>query len=342
MKINIKTITIIGAFVALSASVEAKTTNWNGYNSSDWNLASNWTNGLPGNSDTINIPSAAGQGYVHPIVTSSSLYTATINCSGILTIRGADLSGYMWDIVGGMYSRLVIENGVTFNNNVGTYYTGNNYGREAYLTVKEGASAIFKEIVFADISYINVENASTLIALDVFKLDARSETRISGGSSILTAQSSHHNRTTDINGKLILNDGIFATGKIGDNSSTAINIAATGTLELILSTSSVSKLINYYGSIVIADGATLTLDFDDISSIVGGESFDIFDATTIIGTFTTVNTAELAEGLAWDFSQLYTSGIVSVVSDIVIPEPSTYALIFGALALTFVVYRRKK
>jgi len=342
MKINIlKAMSIIGAFVILSASLEAKTTNW-WSNGSDWNLASNWTNGLPVNGDIVNV-SSGGTGHRDPIMTSSSLYNANINLNVSLTIRGANLSSYAWDINLGYSGSLIIENGTTFNNDAGTISSVYAYGRSTKLTVREGACAIFKDIEFSDISEIKIENASTLIIQDVFSLytGLKSKTIISGGSSILTAQSTSLNRTTNIDGILTLDNGIFAAGKIGDTTQSIINIAATATLEFYLSTSSTNKIINNYGSIDIADGATLSLDFDDVSSIVGGESFDIFDATTITGTFTDINLATLAAGLGWDLSQLYTNGIVSIAGSI-IPEPSTYAIIFGTFALAFAIYRRRK
>ena len=49
------------------------------------------------------------------------------------------------------------------------------------------------------------------------------------------------------------------------------------------------------------------------------------------------------EGGAWmlqgDYQDYYVDSITGLIT---IPEPSTYAVIFGAIVLGFVVYRRRK
>jgi hypothetical protein len=44
-----------------------------------------------------------------------------------------------------------------------------------------------------------------------------------------------------------------------------------------------------------------------------GNAFDLFDWATISGTFAALNLPALAAGLTWDTSQLYTTGVLSVV-----------------------------
>src|SRR5207253_540424 len=45
-----------------------------------------------------------------------------------------------------------------------------------------------------------------------------------------------------------------------------------------------------------------------------GNSFDVFDWNALAGTFATLQLPALSSGLSWNTSQLYTSGVLSVVS----------------------------
>jgi fibronectin-binding autotransporter adhesin len=76
-----------------------------------------------------------------------------------------------------------------------------------------------------------------------------------------------------------------------------------------------------------------------------GNSFQIYrnDGGSIVGTFSAFDfsSAVLQSGLAWDTSNLYTTGFLGVVA--VVPEPATYAAIFGAVALVgAAVVRRRR
>jgi hypothetical protein len=47
-------------------------------------------------------------------------------------------------------------------------------------------------------------------------------------------------------------------------------------------------------------------------------------------------------GLEWDTSDLYTSGTLAIAAASAIPEPATYAAIFGAVALSLAIRRRRE
>ena len=68
-----------------------------------------------------------------------------------------------------------------------------------------------------------------------------------------------------------------------------------------------------------------------------GTSFDLFDWGSASGVFAGINLPALVNGLTWDTSQLYTSGVITAI-----PEPSTYAAILGALVLVVAVIRRRR
>lgn len=79
----------------------------------------------------------------------------------------------------------------------------------------------------------------------------------------------------------------------------------------------------------------LTLVLDGAFTPEEGDSFDLFDFSFLSGAFDTVALPTLAPGLAWDTSQLYLTGVVSVV-----PEPGTVAL-FAIGGLAMLVRRRR-
>jgi hypothetical protein len=56
----------------------------------------------------------------------------------------------------------------------------------------------------------------------------------------------------------------------------------------------------------------LAVVFDDFSPLAG-ESFDILDWGSLSGTFSSISLPALSDGLAWDQSQLYVTGVLSVV-----------------------------
>ena len=86
---------------------------------------------------------------------------------------------------------------------------------------------------------------------------------------------------------------------------------------------------------------------------VKGESASV-DLNSIFGSSTTVVLAALKDGKEFSVSDSHsewnldsvtfgTDGNVSfVIGSQVVPEPATYAAIFGALALAFAAYRRRK
>lgn len=97
----------------------------------------------------------------------------------------------------------------------------------------------------------------------------------------------------------------------------------------------------------IALGGTLKIvDSTDLATeLTLGSSWQLIDWTNVIvngqkytGAFTTFDVPVLAEGLAWDYSQLYTTGYVSIT---VVPEPGRVMLLAGGLAALLMRRRRR-
>ena len=91
--------------------------------------------------------------------------------------------------------------------------------------------------------------------------------------------------------------------------------------------SSTSTLIMELGGIATGSGhdqiqssGSLALDGTLAGSLIngfapsGGQSFNLFDWTIVSGTFAYISLPTLAGGLAWNTSQLYTTGVLIVAS----------------------------
>jgi hypothetical protein len=91
------------------------------------------------------------------------------------------------------------------------------------------------------------------------------------------------------------------------------------------------------GSVNITGATTVNFNFGSYTGGTAGDTFDFSNGsfgTAQIGTLPT-----LSAGLTWNTSSFLSSGVLSVVS--AVPEPSTYAALFGAAALGFAIRRKR-
>ena len=130
---------------------------------------------------------------------------------------------------------------------------------------------------------------------------------------------------------IVVADG--ATLALGDNSNIilygcTITVEEGGSLELGTNTTITVNLEEDFTGvtnlITVAEGATLTQN---------GESVTLASLTD---TITVTYKGETLDNSQWSFDE-ETGKLTAAV-----PEPSTYAMIFGAIALGFVAYRRRK
>ena len=112
--------------------------------------------------------------------------------------------------------------------------------------------------------------------------------------------------------------------------------------------------VNFAGGLALVDGTTMTVDLGEnkmtVNSLTGENvGIDFLSATDIVDGFLVENITEDAikaikvtmNGLdaIVDYKEYGSTGYYINVQ---IPEPSTYAMILGALAIAFVAYRRRK
>lgn len=140
-------------------------------------------------------------------------------------------------------------------------------------------------------------------------------------------------------GNLVVNDsGSFAPGDGGIES---INITGNLTLD----SGSISNFeINPAGNASDVAIATAQIAFGgtlNVSNIGGaliaGNLFNLFDWGSTSGAFTTVNLPSLGAGLAWDQSNLYSNGEITVVA---VPEPNA-AMLIGGIGMLALCRRRR-
>lgn len=116
--------------------------------------------------------------------------------------------------------------------------------------------------------------------------------------------------------------------------------AASGTLN---TPGGSNDLIVFSGGAVTLSGVTLTIHSAlpvTSGTWVAGSTWNLIDWSSVSGTFSSVTgLPDLSSlGLAWDWSQLYSSGTLSVVA--AAPEPSRALLAMVGLALLLLCRRR--
>jgi hypothetical protein len=96
------------------------------------------------------------------------------------------------------------------------------------------------------------------------------------------------------------------------------------------------------GSGTLTLGGTLELvSYNNYAGAEGDEFrlFDLVSGATVTGEFEGgINGFALGEGLAWDYTALYTNGVVSIVAGAV-PEPAAWAALAGLAILVLAALR---
>jgi hypothetical protein len=90
------------------------------------------------------------------------------------------------------------------------------------------------------------------------------------------------------------------------------------------------------------DGA-LKLDSWNGFVAQAGQRFDLLDWGSVSGSFSSIDASglTLAAGTALDTSQLYTSGVISIIATQAVPEPQPWALMLAGLGIFGATRRRR-
>jgi hypothetical protein len=223
----------------------------------------------------------------------SASTTGTLNANGDVTVNGGLLqvfSGSLFNLAAG--KTLHIQNGGTayfesFNINGSNIdfvtgsltYAGN-------LLVGTG-SPLGADLVLASKLQLTLTGTTSVDASHLLSID--------GGSL--------HTGSIVNNGMLVFYTGTFATGTATLNANSELDVDLGGTTRNTKYCALVAS-----GSVSLAGALVVTLNFVPVA----GNSFDILDWGSVTGTFSSIQLPTLRGGLAWNTSQLYLTGVISV------------------------------
>jgi autotransporter-associated beta strand protein len=167
----------------------------------------------------------------------------------------------------------------------------------------------------------------------------------SGGTLDVSGLSSNYTLSQVVTGNGTINTGsntLLLTGVISPGVSGPGTISVNGSLSLSGNTNLgiYGSTAGEYDQFAVAIGTlTLggTLNISTNYPAAYGDTVQLFNATTITGSFPTINGVFLSPYRWWDVSQLGVNGTITVV-----PESAVGSLAFGGLVLLLAARRRRK
>jgi autotransporter-associated beta strand protein len=192
---------------------------------------------------------------------------------------------------------------------------------------------------------VNTYTGDTLISAGAIKIDNTTGSAF-GTGNVTIGTAGTLTGAGSFTGSLT-NDGLYAPGNSPTLSTlSSFTQSSTGTLQMEiagLTRGTGYDALNVTGALTFGGALELTfIEGFSGSSLTTGATFNLFDWGSATGTFSSLNLPDLAAyGLAWDISDLYTTGELSVTTSAV-PEPSTYALALAAVALCATAIRQRK
>ena len=288
--------------------------------------------------------------------------------SGSLTVSGgtADLGGAtITNALGALTGGGAVNNG-TITNNSGTYDVQNG----TVGAVLAGSNGLTKSTASTvTLNSANTYSGNTVISSGTLALGSSGSvasatiqnnatfnvSAVTGGFSVASGQTLKGTGTV-IGGTTIASGGTLAPGNspgvmtfndaLTLSGTTAMEANGTGRGTSYDGIDTGTGLLTYGGTMTVTFGSTFLTGGEsfDLFSIGAGGSSGSFSSVSIAGSYIAglTNTAGVWTGSAggYDFTFTQSTGDLVVLAT-AIPEPSTYAAIFGALALAGVVCRRR-
>ena len=133
--------------------------------------------------------------------------------------------------------------------------------------------------------------------------------------------------TGNVVGSTTVNGTLAPGNSIGTlNFSSTLTLGGTSAFEISKSGFTLaSDLAAVSGALTLGGTLNVTVSGDALAM---GDTFDLFNAPTFSGTFTTLNLPALDIGLEWDATNLGTDGTLTVV-----PEPGSAVLLLAGLGM---------
>jgi len=213
-----------------------------------------------------------------------------------------------------------------------------------------GIGARNLDLELNELSALYSDGAMNIRSLDMYNQCRFIAPSVSTLETLSIRGNSYAKFTANGVGHLEVRDSIWVTtGKSMVDSAYIRNV----TIEFIMNSATDGV---YASDKITIDGGEVYLNYnltnEFIESIMAGDGyFDIFRSNTIVGSIQILNTPSFRSSVA-DTNGTYSWTVTDIsggygvdfrVSDFVlIPEPSTYAAIFGFIALVWVAYKRRK
>jgi hypothetical protein len=220
-----------------------------------------------------------------------------------------------------------------------------------------GSSAVYADLTSTASSKIILSGTSNTTFYGALDVQAGAELRVSQGS-VATFFGLVHQRTGSSftgTGASLYEGGLsvgaspgFGTNAgnvtFGDTNVYLAEIGGTTACTLDCGSNDAIKNSSFDKYVVdgkLTLGGTLKLTSWNGYVAQAGQRFDLLDWGSTVGSFTRIDASglKLAAGTKLDYSQLYTSGTVSVSA---VPEPGSYAMLMAGLALVGTVARRRQ
>ncbi|HLA83415.1 MAG TPA: dockerin type I domain-containing protein [Thermoguttaceae bacterium] len=221
---------------------------------------------------------------------------------------------------------LSLQDGVFKNRGIVEALNGSIVSYSLSATLQNNVYGILTEGTWRAVwTHGEIDSHLTLRGDNITRIAANTTVELSGTKSYLNVA------TTPLENTLTTNDGTLRLlGGRGYTTANAFTNGSTGILEFEGGAATFSGGLTNHGALRLStntflDVGTLSLDgtldvrLADGTTPTSGATFDLFNATSLVGTFDTLILPELDGGLQWDTDDLYLSGNISVVSSVSAP-----------------------